>query len=231
MANKSSKTSDKNSGPSTIAQTYLIAYNAVLAVGWTYLLYQLITYYLTTSDKSLYETVKCSLFIFQNAAVMEVIHAATGMVKSNPVLTAFQVASRVIVVCGILFATTAGRNSIGLPLALTAWSVTEIIRYSTYTLNLMGVAPYFLKWLRYSLFIGLYPLGITGGAVVHLRVQREIGEGQLYSIALPNTLNFTFNYQYALWILMFLYIPLFPQLYLHMFSQRKKVLGTERKNK
>ncbi|KAJ8978175.1 hypothetical protein NQ317_009663 [Molorchus minor] len=219
------KKTDKQKGPSSLTKNYLIAYNAILAVGWTHLLYLLITYPLKPSTLSLYETVKYSLFIFQNAAVLEVVHAVIGIVKSNPILTAFQVASRVIVVCGILMATNSGRESVGLPLALTAWSVTEIIRYSTYTLNLLGVVPHFLVWLRYSLFIGLYPLGITGELLCIYAASKEIGKYQLYSIAMPNWLNVIFNYQYILWVLMFLYIPLFPQLYMHMFSQRRKVLG------
>lgn len=42
---------------------------------------------------------------------------------------------------------------------------------------------------------------------------------------MPNPLNFTFSYYYFLWIVMLTYIPIFPQLYLHMFALRKKVLG------
>lgn len=115
---------------------------------WTYLLFQVFSHYLFTPSVPLYDQVKWTVILFQNAAVLEVVHAATGLVRANPVLTAFQVASRVIVVCGILMATEAPRHSIGLALALLAWSVTEIIRYSMYTLSLLGQAPYFLTWLR-----------------------------------------------------------------------------------
>lgn len=87
--------------------------------------------------------------------MLEVIHAATGIVKSNPVVTAVQVASRVMVVCGILIATESPRESVGLSLALLAWSVTEVIRYSTYMLTLLESVPYFLKWLRQVKFISI----------------------------------------------------------------------------
>lgn len=92
--------------------------------------------------------VKWSLIIFQNAAVLEVVHAVIRIVPSNPLITAMQVASRVIVVCGVILATKAARETIGLHLALTAWAVTEIIRYGNYTLNLMGSVPYVITWLR-----------------------------------------------------------------------------------
>ncbi|KAJ8920928.1 hypothetical protein NQ315_015721 [Exocentrus adspersus] len=226
MANKKSETSAVK-GHSKVVEAYLIAYNGIQTLGWTYLLFQLVTFYLasTNDNKSLYDTVKCTVIVFQNAAVLEVLHAALGMVKSNPVITAFQVASRVMVVCGVLMATQAARESIGLTLALTAWSVTEIIRYATYTLSLLNVVPYFLKWLRYTLFIGLYPLGVTGELLCLYAAQKEVGDGQLYTITMPNPYNVLFNYQHLLWFIMLLYIPLFPQLYLHMVSQRRKVLG------
>lgn len=118
---------------------------------WTYMLYQLISFYLsshTFGDQTLYETLKWTVIIFQNAAVLEIIHAATGIVHSNPILTAFQVMSRVIIVCGVLIITYSSRESIGLTLCILAWSITEIIRYSMYTLSLLDVVPYFVKWLR-----------------------------------------------------------------------------------
>jgi len=43
-----------------------------------------------------------------------------------------------------------------------AWSVTEVVRYLFYFCGLLGHVPYALFWLRYSLFMVLYPMGITG---------------------------------------------------------------------
>lgn len=55
-----------------------------------------------------------------------------------------------MVVCGVILATPSSyaAASPGLPLALLAWSVTEIIRYGYYFANLIGFVPYFLIWLR-----------------------------------------------------------------------------------
>ncbi|KAG5896385.1 hypothetical protein JTB14_009590 [Gonioctena quinquepunctata] len=214
-----------------LSELYLIGYNTLQTVGWSYLLYQLIAYHMTSSSKSLYDTLKWTVIIFQNAALLEVIHAITRMVRSSPLITAVQVASRVIVVCGVLIATTAARETIGLGLALLAWSVTEVIRYSTYALTLVGAVPYFLKWLRYTTFIVLYPIGITGELLCMYAAQKEVGEGNLYSILMPNKYNFIFNYQHILIFIMLLYFPLFPHLYMHMFSQRRKVLGIQKKEK
>lgn len=80
---------------------------------------------------------------------MEIFHAITRLVPSNPVITTFQVLSRVMVVCGVLMPTLQGRAEPGLFLCLLAWSITEIIRYLYYTLNIVQMVPYLVIWLRY----------------------------------------------------------------------------------
>jgi len=80
--------------------------------------------------------------------MFQVMHAAIGIVPSNVMITAFQVASRVMVVCGVLLPTPTGPASPGLPLALIAWSIAEVMRYLYYALNLLGTVPYILVWCR-----------------------------------------------------------------------------------
>jgi very-long-chain (3R)-3-hydroxyacyl-CoA dehydratase len=47
-----------------------------------------------------------------------------------------------------------------------AWSFTEVIRYTFYALNLVGLNPRFLLWLRYTTFYVLYPLGASSEAFI-----------------------------------------------------------------
>ncbi|XP_034943474.1 very-long-chain (3R)-3-hydroxyacyl-CoA dehydratase 2 [Chelonus insularis] len=222
--------SEKDKSNSVISKIYLIVYNFTLVIGWSYILCLLTRYYITNDFKnqSLWDTVQKNLFIFQNAAALEIFHAAFGLVRSNPVITTFQVLSRVMVVCGVLLATpsSAAAASIGLPIALLAWSVTEIIRYGYYFANLIGYVSHILVWLRYTTFIALYPIGVTGELLCFYSAQQYASKNpDLWSYSLPNTWNFTFSYHYLLIAVMLLYIPLFPQMYLHMFAQRKKILG------
>ncbi len=53
-------------------------------------------------------------------------------------------------------------SSRGLPMLLLAWELTEVVRYSYYALGVVGAVPGILTWARYTLFLGLYPLGVTG---------------------------------------------------------------------
>jgi very-long-chain (3R)-3-hydroxyacyl-CoA dehydratase len=77
-----------------------------------------------------------------------------------------QVASRLLLVWGVVYpfpylALTPFYSSM-----LIAWSVTEVIRYGYFTLSLSGYQFSSLTWLRYSGFFVLYPLGITSECVL-----------------------------------------------------------------
>lgn len=158
------------------------------------------------------------LFIFQ------IIHAATGIVKSNPIITLVQVFSRVNLVA-LLCVSPPSQESFGLPLSIICWSITEIIRYAYYAGSLVKYIPSFLTWLRYSTFFVLYPSGVTGELICLYYGAKFIGENKLYSIEMPNSYNFTFSMFYFLWIVMLSYVPFFPQLFGHLLTQRKKILG------
>ncbi|KYN05602.1 PREDICTED: very-long-chain (3R)-3-hydroxyacyl-CoA dehydratase hpo-8 [Cyphomyrmex costatus] len=217
----------------TFSKLYLASYNLGQTLGWSYLLYQFIQHYLesssSSSDSTLWTKTKLPVIIFQNAALLEIIHAGTGLVPSSVLVTLAQVFSRIMLVNGVLLATpyTYAAASIGLPLALSAWSITEIIRYSYYFMNIVsGFVPYVLVWLRYTAFIILYPWGVTGELLcLYTAVKYANTNPDSWSYVLPNKWNFTFSYLYLLIVVMLLYIPGFPPLYLHMFTQRQKILN------
>ena len=75
--------------------------------------------------------------------------------------TALQVASRILLVWGIVTPFPFLAKSAAYSSMLNAWSVTEVIRYSFFTLSLSGLLPGFLSWLRYNTFCVLYPMGIS----------------------------------------------------------------------
>jgi len=228
MTTDAVRKSQRTREPSQLAKYYLILYNVAQVIGWSYMLYQLIAYYTIHrgTQQTLWEYIAWTVIIFQNAAVLEIIHVAIGIVKSNLIITTLQVLSRVMVVCGVILATPTGKVSPGVPLALLAWSVTEIIRYSYYAFNLLGSVPHILVFLRYTTFIALYPIGVTGELLCFYWAQMHVRETKQWSIEMPNPGNVTFSYFYFLWAVMLSYIPLFPQMYLHMFGQRKRILGS-----
>ena len=53
--------------------------------------------------KDLYKNQEFLLQVFQTAALLEVLHAAVGLVRSNAMLVLFQVLSRLLVVWIVMF--------------------------------------------------------------------------------------------------------------------------------
>ena len=100
---------------------------------------------------------------------------------------------------------------------LLAWSTTEVVRYLYFALMLAGYEPSWLLWMRYSGFYVLYPIGISS----------ELAE--LYFSILQARENGDDWYVAAAVVLVILYIPGSPILYNHMRSQRRKVLGGQKK--
>lgn len=224
------KTDKKDDFQLTPSNLYLILYNLVQTVGWTMITVKMLFHLLFRETYvGLYDEVKLLLNIFQTLALLEVVHAATGLVRSNPVLTGFQLTSRVFMVWGIVYMVEEAHDQIGFALLCGAWCITEVIRYSFYMGAIVNYTPFLLQFARYTLFIVLYPMGVTGELLSIYASLPHIKARQILSVSLPNAANISFNYYYVLMFIMLTYIPIFPQLYLHMFGQRKKVLGSPSK--
>ena len=109
---------------------------------------------------------------------------------------------------------------------LLAWCLTEVVRYSFYAVNLFNVNVQLLTWLRYTLFIVLYPMGVTGELWCYFDSLSYLKTSNVMRMEMPNDLNFTFSPFVATIMLMIGYAPGFPPMYFHMFAQRRKVLGS-----
>jgi len=205
-----------------LTKAYLILYNLAMTLGWGYVLY--LSWEMRNEPKNMWKHVEIPLKIFQSGAILEIVHAMTGLVKSSVFLTFFQVFSRVGVLWGVLHISPPSTLSLGVSLCMVAWDITEIIRYGYYFFNLIGLSQ-LLTWPRYTFFIVLYPLGITGELMCIYEALDFVHQNKFMSYSMPNAFNFTFHYYYALVVAMILYIPIFPQLYGHMWAQRKKILG------
>jgi len=221
---------DELSTPS-LSTMYLFLYNFVQAIGWTAVAVLALMHYAKHhSYVGLYDDIKFSLNIFQTLGLLEVVHSAVGIVRSNPALTAVQLASRVFLIWGVLYVAPESRDQMGVPLICIAWCVTEIIRYTFYMGTIAKTIPFLLQYARYTLFIVLYPMGVCGELLCIYHALPAVKERRILSVALPNAFNVSFNYYYALIVIGFSYLPLFPKLYCHMLALRKKVLGGSEKS-
>uniref|UniRef100_A0A3B3DRE1 Very-long-chain (3R)-3-hydroxyacyl-CoA dehydratase n=1 Tax=Oryzias melastigma TaxID=30732 RepID=A0A3B3DRE1_ORYME len=228
--------SKKKKGPGALATAYLVIYNVVMTAGWLVIAVGLVRAYLARgSYHGLYYSIEKPLKFFQTGALLEIFVfpcnafgfylSCSGIVPSSVVLTGFQVLSRVFLTWAVTHSVREVQSEDSVLLFVTAWTVTEIIRYSFYTFSLLNHLPYLIKWARYTFFILLYPMGVTGELLTIYAALPYVQKTGLYSVTLPNKYNFSFDYYSFLILIMISYIPLFPQLYFHMLRQRKKVLG------
>lgn len=146
----------------------------------------------------------------QGLAIFEVIHAALGLVPSPVLPTAVQVASRLFVAFVLGARLQAGAHWGYLVMAV-AWTLADVPRYIYYVVHLCpGVSmPWLLLWLRYSLYLVLYPVGTAG----------EMSLMRAASVGLAGS-----RWQYAVLALLAVYPLGFAYMYLHMGKQRAKYL-------
>lgn len=147
----------------TLSSKYLTAYNGVSLVLWTYLTARALVFApsLAASGRlhELYHDLLWPLLAgTQLLAVLEIFHAAVGLVRASVATTAIQVIGKNLVVWTVMVAFpeivvgTEGRSAAGVwPFAgcVVFWGVSEIIRYGYFVVMLVkGEVMGWLKWLR-----------------------------------------------------------------------------------
>jgi len=183
----------------------------------------------TAGFKQVYPNVRLLLAISQTAAVMEILHAIFRVVRSPVATTTIQVFSRLFVLWGAVeLGSKEVTESTWFVQMVTAWALSEIIRYAFYAVGLVVAKesiPQWLTWLRYSAFMILYPIGISGEMGCLYKVLPFVDKKKKFSITLPNTYNFAFDYSTFIWMVLFAAYPAGGYtMYTYMLSQRRKVL-------
>ncbi|KAL8428030.1 hypothetical protein Efla_006936 [Eimeria flavescens] len=188
------------------------------------------------------------LFFAQSLATLEIVHALLGLVRSSVATTVMQVFSRLQLVWLLFPSVPASRNTVALNSCVAAWSIAELLRFPFFAvqqfLQLIDFmrrdstpleVPVLLKWLRYSGFTVLYPIGITSEVICMCASLGTLGDSPQfahYPTPMPNALNFEVNLYWSYLLLLVLYIPGSVQLYGHMLRQRRKNLyGAGEENK
>lgn len=200
-------------------------------------------YYGLVTDGSIqaaYEHSGLALKIVQTAAILEIFHAAAGLVRSPVVVTTMQICSRLWIVWLIIELAPAETTTSEIPILaldgttylrlsyitlITCWSFADMIRYAFYAFKEAGMNPYVVLWLRYSGFIILYPYGVASELTMVYFAYNKIVEEKLLTIEMPNKLNFSFIYPLVIQFVVFFYPLGLFHLYTYMLKARKKALA------
>jgi hypothetical protein len=110
-------------------------------------------------------------------------------------------------------------------MTLGAWCCAELIRYAFYGINTVDTkaVPFPLVWLRYSGFLILYPIGVSGEMLCAYHTLPLLQKGLCPSLggllaACPP------HAETLLYVFLLCYLPGLPFLYLAMLGERKKRL-------
>lgn len=211
---------------SAVRRLYLSVYNWVVFVGWAQVLYYAVTALLAGGHEGVYAAVERPLQLAQTAAVMEILHGLVGLVRSPVTATLPQIGSRLFLTWGILWSFPETQSHILVTSLVISWSITEIIRYSFFGLKeMLGFAPSWLLWLRYSTFLILYPIGILSEVGLIYIALPYMKVSEKYFVKMPNKWNFSFDYFYTCVIAIGVYVPGGPHMFTYMLAQRKKALS------
>ncbi|KAH9867976.1 hypothetical protein IAQ61_007282 [Plenodomus lingam] len=193
---------------------YLTAFNTLFSALWASVFVHVVVLIWRGEERGrIFEQTEFGVRWLQSVTVVEILHSWIGLIKSPLPTTALQVGTRIIQVWLIWHTfplSTAA--SLAYPALLLAWSVADGIRYAYLALNMHGMAPGWLVWIRYTMFYILYPIGI--GAEWWL-FYMAVEPGRKINGLIPPVFYF----------LLALYGPGSYKMYTYMIKQRRKTLG------
>lgn len=194
---------------------WLVAYNSISSSLWSIVLFNTIFLGISLGQPLMFDKTNKITTWIQTLAVVEIVNAATGVVRASFLNTLMQVYSRLLVVWGVwqLLPNSPANEHWSYISVQIAWAISEIIKYSYHVCSLRGFVPYWLMFARYTFFTFLYPIGVGSEMyIMYLSLDEAKavrGDGLYYFFILN----------------LVVYIPCLYHLYTHLLRQRKKVLG------
>ena len=206
---------------------YLILYNSLSFILWLVILLLSLHHLFTHASplSTLHLRVYPLLLFAESLAWLECFHSLLGLTRS-PFLTSFlQTFQRNLVLWGITYPVPSTRAQPAFAVLVLAWCAIEIIRYPFYALTVASPAslPRWLIRLRYTLFVPLYPLGMLAELALLAHAVPVLQRKEIWTLHLPNALNFSFDWAYYVIFDALLYVPGAPFMFAHMWRQRRKV--------
>ena len=173
-----------------------------------------------------YNTVGNAMKFIQLLQFMEVMHPMFGYTKGNPLVAFLQVAGRGFILFCMIEAEPRMQTKPVVFYVFLVWSLVEVFRYPYYITQLLNVEIPFLTWLRYTIWMPLYPLGFLCEGIIVLRNIPYFEETERFTVSLPNSWNFSFHFPTFMRLyLLLLSIPGMYTMMSHMNKTRFKKLG------
>ncbi|XP_039502662.1 very-long-chain (3R)-3-hydroxyacyl-CoA dehydratase 3 [Drosophila santomea] len=213
-------------------KVYMIFYNLAMFVGYLYIMVVMgVLYYRDGIDSiaKTYANVGNAFKFVQLLQYLEVMHPMFGYTKGSAVVPFFQVSGRNFILFLMIDMEPRMYAKPVVFYVFVIWSLVELVRYPYYLAQLLGREVGLLTWLRYTVWIPLYPMGILCEGIIVLRNIPYIEETKRFTVEMPNSWNITFDM--VLFLKIYLMLLILPGSYLvmsHMAKLRSKKLGKGR---
>lgn len=200
-------------------------------IGYLYILVVLgIAYYRDGHQRSIpftYIFVGNVMKFCQLLQYLEVMHPLFGYTRGSVLFPMMQVTGRNFILFIMIDAENRIQTKPVIFYLFVVWAAIECVRYPYYIMTLLQTEIRSLTWLRYSIWIPLYPLGVLCEGIIVLRNIPYFEETKRFSVSMPNRWNFTFCM--CTFMKLYLILVLAPGIYFimkHMAKMRSKKLKT-----
>lgn len=211
---------------------YLIVYNAMQGGLYLYitvvLLFRL-SLHGTEAFSEGYDAASDILASCQLAAFLEVINPLMGVVKTGVMAPFIQVFGRNMVLFLIVVAHKELHKQAAVFGLFLVWSLIEVVRYPFYISQVVNKRIEPLIWLRYTMWIPLYPLGIFFEGTLIWRAIPLLDKSERFSFHLPNAFNFSFSFSWFLRVYLILMVAGGWYMMKHMYILRQRRYGRRKR--
>lgn len=207
-------------------------YNLVQFLGFSWMFVNMTVRFFILGKESFYDTfhtIADMMYFCQMLAVVESINAAIGVTKSPVIPSVIQLFGRNFILFIIFGTMEEMQNKAVVFFVFYMWSTIEIFRYPYYMLCCIDMDWKVLTWLRYTVWIPLYPLGCLAEAVSVIQSIPVFNETGRFSFTLPYPMEIKVRFSFFLQVYL---IMLFLGLYInfrHLYKQRRRHYGQKKK--
>uniref|UniRef100_A0A3Q1EPD8 Very-long-chain (3R)-3-hydroxyacyl-CoA dehydratase n=1 Tax=Acanthochromis polyacanthus TaxID=80966 RepID=A0A3Q1EPD8_9TELE len=222
----------KEEGFVSLKTGYLFTYNLVQFLGFSWMFVNMTVRLFIFGQDSLYDTYHTMsdvMFFCQTLAVLEVLHAAFGVVQTSVFPTLIQVVARNFVLFIIFGSLEEMHNRPVVFFVFYLWSIIEIFRYPFYMLGCFNTEWKPLTWLRYTIWMPLYPLGALSEAVAVIQSIPIFDKTKLLSIPHPKAIGTSVSFSYFLYVYLALLFLGFSLNLRHLYKQRTRRFRTKKR--
>ncbi|KAK6178963.1 hypothetical protein SNE40_011430 [Patella caerulea] len=225
---------DKDKHPMNFKLTYTFLYNLFQFLGFFYIFIRLQYKFIQNGEDAkttAFEDVGNQMMLCQMVAILEVIHPMIGLVKTGWVAPFAQVFGRNLILFLLVLQEPLIQIAPVVWYLFVVWSFIELVRYPYYMFSSSNIEINLLTWLRYTLWIPLYPLGfLMEGTVVIMSIPL-FEQSNKFSIMYPGSDRYILYFPWFLHGYLVLLALAAYKMMNYMYIQRKKKLGVGFKSK